>query len=270
MPLMPMLPSSVRSVRLVAVSLAALAGLAPGSAGLAQETPCDPEIQRNTRGRPHDYQLRGDRCEGIYASDVSGQALWLASFTARFDPYELDYRPLLVRWAAPDWTAVRLRGHGIRQGLFYRMDTLRPAGSERYEWSSELLAVREIGREDLGLVAWTEVEGGARLLLPLQVTQGDAPPADAEAYEVVVVPNVRLREVYVTLARVEAAGDRPTGDLLRNREPLAQRLYATQRPIVIQIAHPGETGVHYLEIVGVRFDGGSAALDPVWFYHAGG
>ena len=41
------------------------------------------------------------------------------------------------------------------------------------------------------------------------------------------------------------------------------------RPIVIDIPDPGDTGVFYLEITGVRADGGSATLDPVWFYHVG-
>jgi hypothetical protein len=251
------------------VSVAALAALLPAAPAQAQDSPCDPEILRSAAERPHDYQFRGDRCEGIYASDVSGQALWLASFTERFDAYAFNYEPLSVQWTAPGGAAVSLRGHGIRQGLYYRMDSQRPAGSHAYEWNSELLAVREIGRPDLGIIAWTEGEGGTDLLVPVRVSQGESGPAEGRTYEVLVMPNVRLREIYVTLARVDAAGQRPTGDLLRNREPLGQRLYATQRPVVIEIPDPGATGVYFLEIVGVQADGGSANLDPVWFYHQG-
>lgn len=243
-----------------------LAGWLSGADIVAQESPCDPTLERDTAVRPHDYQFRGDRCEGIYAADVSGQALWLASLTERFDAYAFNYEPLVVRWAAPGTAAVRLRGHGIRQGLFYRMDSELPAGSDRYEWNSELLAVREIAQEDLGVIAWTDGAGGTDLLIPVRVSQGAGAPAEDRTYRVVVMPNVRLQEVYVTLARVAAAGQRPSGDFLRNREPLGQRLYATQRPIVIEIPDPGTAGVYYLEVTGVRADGGSATLDPVWMY----
>ena len=253
---------------LVLVLLAA-ALFVPTTGLVAQEGACDPDIERNTRDRPHDYRFRGDRCEGIYASDVSGQALWLASFTEQFEPYAFDFQPLTVRWSAPPASVVHLRGHGIRQGLFYRMDSERPAGSNAYEWNSELLAAREITRDDLGLLAWTEAEQGVDLFVPVRVTQGAAPTPAERSYELVVVPNVRLSEVYVTLARVEAPGERPAGVLLRNRDRLDQRLYATQRPIRIPIADPGEGGTYYVEITGVRADGGSAPLDPIWFYHPG-
>ena len=252
-----------------ALCLFMLAGSLSSSEVAAQDSLCDPTLERNTAARPHDYQFRGDRCEGIYAADVSGQALWLASLTERFDAYAFNYEPLMVRWDAPGSAAVRLRGHGIRQGLFFRMDSQIEAGSDLYEWNSELLAVREIAQEDLGIIAWTEGAGGTDLLIPVRVSQGTVAQAEERTYRVVVMPNVRLQEVYITLAPVEAAGQRPSGEFLRNREPLGQRLYATQRPIVIEIPDPGAAGVYYLEVTGVRADGGSATLDPVWIYLAG-
>jgi hypothetical protein len=45
--------------------------------------------------------MHGDRCEGTYIQPVAGTALWLASLTESFAPYDLTSRAdLVVEWTA--------------------------------------------------------------------------------------------------------------------------------------------------------------------------
>ncbi len=68
-----------------------------------QEDPCDRGLEGLARG-PHGYALRGDRCEGIYAQQVAGTTLILASLTQSFEDYDLT--------SGDDWalTSARLSG----------------------------------------------------------------------------------------------------------------------------------------------------------------
>ena len=90
------------------------------------------------------------------------------------------------------------------------------------------------------------------------------------SYELVVVPNVRLKEVYVSLAKVTAVGEHPEGAFIKQQEPLGQRVYATQRPIRIDLSGFGEPGVYFVEVTATRTDGRPVTMDPMWVYHAGG
>lgn len=272
-------PDSARAIRqfqvrarlaiLVALSAALPAHLA------AQDSACDPDIQRNAKGGSLGYQSRGEYCEGMYATDVAATMMWVASLTVAFDDYEFDSTdPLVVRWSAPAGKPTHLRAHGIRRDLYYRMDAPREAGSTSWKWPTDLLAAQRIERSDIGVLGWVEesVDGTEReLFVPLTVTRPGAGEAsrDLGSYEMIVVPNVRLEEVYVSLARVAGVGRRPEGDYIKKQEPLGQRVYATQRPIKIQLTGFTEPGVYLVEITATRVDGRSVTMDPMWIYHAG-
>ena len=103
------------------------------SAQVGQDA-CDRELEKLASG-PHGYRLRDDRCEGIFAQPVSGTPLYVVSFI-RFFEYG-DLAPgdsLLVDWPGPASGEVRLRAEGVSPGLHYRMDAVRPTGSESFTW----------------------------------------------------------------------------------------------------------------------------------------
>jgi hypothetical protein len=105
---------------------------------------------------------------------------------------------------------VTLKARGIRRDLYYAMDAVRPAGARGYEWPTAVLASQRIRRADVGVVGYTRavVGGVERTALPPAADRAAAPgaPAGAGGYEVVLYPNTRLDEVFVTLTALDAAG----------------------------------------------------------------
>jgi hypothetical protein len=242
--------------------------LPPASARAQAPAPCDPEILRNAaQGQNHAYQERdGERCEGIYASDVSGTELWLASLTESFDPFEFNYEPLRISWKGAADRDLRIRAVGTEAGMYYRMDRVQPPGTNQWDWDSELLAVREIGRDRLGLLAWRETSPEP-LFIPLRVTQERSDRPWSGSYTVLVMPQVSLGTVFVTLARVDAPGDLPMGELIRDQQPLEQSLFLPRRPFEVVLDDVREPGVYYVRITGQQRSGASAEMEPFWFRH---
>src|SRR5262245_4027641 len=117
----------------------------------AQDPTCDAGLVGKAYG-PHGYALRGDRCEGIYVQEVGGTTLSLASLTESFADYSLSSgAPLTMEWTVgglPE-EPIRLRARGLRHGLFYRMDAVRPARAESYQWPSDVLAAQHLSRRDI-------------------------------------------------------------------------------------------------------------------------
>ena len=156
----------------IALVLLPFADLAPAA---AQDTPCDPDLVRSSRPGVLGYQSRGEHCEGLFATDVAATTLWVASLTEVFDEYDLESTsPLTLRWSAPDGARIRLRAHGIRRDLYYRMDAPGEAGAGEWSWPIDFLAVQGIERPDIGVLAWLdEAAGSSRpdVFVPLRATQ---------------------------------------------------------------------------------------------------
>lgn len=240
-----------------------------------QGSPCDPAIERTAKGGALGYQSRGQHCEGLYATDVAATMMWVASLTAVFDEFDLSSpEPLEVKWSAPEGLPTHLRAHGIKRDLYYRMDAPREPGNHSWDWPTDVLAAQGIERGDIGVLGWVKEEVGGvdyELFVPLSVTRPGAIQASSGSgsYELVVVPNVRLEEVYVSLARVPAVGKQPEGQYIKKQEPLGQRIYATQRPVKIQLTEFTDPGIYMVEITATRADGRSVTMDPMWVYHPG-
>ena len=136
-----------------------------------------------------------------------------------------------------------------------------------------MLAAHGIARDDIGVLAWMpQTAGGVdyNLFVPLQVTHGNpAAVAGDSSYQLVVVPNVRLEKVYLSLAKVEAVGQRPEGAFIKQQEALTQRVYPTQRPIQIELSGFGGAGIYFVEVTATRADGRPVTMDPMWIYHTG-
>src|SRR6185503_18061262 len=99
---------------------------------------CDAAVE-GRKGDPHTYRLRGDRCEGTYEQKVSGSSrLLIASVVESFEAIDdSSTAPLKVEWTVPAPKPVAVRAYSIRPGLFYRMETVRPASTTSYTWPTD-------------------------------------------------------------------------------------------------------------------------------------
>jgi hypothetical protein len=257
---------------ILSVTLSFLSFAAPLA---AQDSPCDPAVERNAKGGSLGYRSRGDHCEGLYATDVAATMMWVASLTVAFAEYDLSSTaPLHVSWSAPQGKLTHLRAHGIKRDLYYRMDLPRATGTDSWQWPTDVLAAQGIERSDIGVLGWVDESVGAveyELFVPVSVTLPGTMQASSGAgsYEMIVVPNVRLEEVYVSLAKVDTVGDRPEGEYIKKQEALGQRVYPTQRPIKIQLSEFTEPGIYLVEVTATRSDGRPVTMDPMWVYHPG-
>lgn len=248
--------------------------------------PCDASLPAAS-GHPYGYRLRGDRCEGVYAKPVASTSLNVVSVTADFGDYKVDSaEPLTISWALPREPAapaaevcgspatgtsgeVRLRAQSLQPRVYYRMDTVRPSGEAAYAWPKDTLGALEIPRPGLGVLGWTtRVVGGMPrpVYLPLRVRQGSASSTEpATEHRVLVIPGRELEEVYVTLARLGAAGE--PDEWLRRGEPLGYGYYPAERPIRIVLSLGGLPGCYRLEVTG-NLRGGGTTATALWLYDA--
>ena len=214
------------------------------------------------------YRPLGDRCEGVYAKQVGGTTLFLASFTEAFENYDLKSRDsLTVSWSAPAESSVQIRAETIRRGRYYRMDTRRPARDTVYRWSNRVLSAEQIVRKELGIVGWVRlpIAGAPRQVhVPLRVEQ-KASARSCGFYEVQIAPGERLKEVYTSLAPVGADGT--LGPFLRQDEPLGYGFYPAEAPIKFKVdrAQLPRVGIYYLK-VSARLDTGGSTTKEYYLY----
>lgn len=241
---------------------------------LAREAtnPCDPSLKQRMDD-PHGYRVRGDRCEGTYVRDVSGSGiLQVAGFIAAFVAFDSEGgQHLSAEWTRVGEAPVHLRASSLRHRLYYRMDTIRPAGSSSYLWPADMLSTFALKPEELGVVAWTmlPVAGVPRqVYLPLAIApHGKRLQMGAEAagYRLSLVPTVQLSQVYVTIARVTPTGE--LGGFVRKEKPLDYGYYPADREVLIEITELPAFGLYYVEIGATLIRGGSSPT-RLWFYHA--
>jgi hypothetical protein len=235
----------------------------------AQAVPCDTTLK--PRG-PSGYAARGDRCEGIYVSNVSGAELSLASLTQAFADYDPRSVPrLFLRWESPNDSMVTVRARSVKRDVYYGMDTRRPGGSGTFTWPTTILANQDLRRQDLGVTAWVGMSLGGRVervLLPLRIL-GDSTTPPGQAYQLKVYPSVRLREVYLTLSQLDSTGQ--VARVIVRGDSLRRAPYGARQAITVPIADPGPRGVYRVEISARTFDRTPRALtlDPILFFHPG-
>ena len=252
----------MRALTLLALVIAAAWSVPAALDGA--ESPCDPYL-RPQANDPNGYRLRGDRCEGVYVKEVAAAGvLTVVSFTESFAPYDLTSgKSLLLEWPAVAESPLHLRAYSLRRRLYYRMDTVRPAGSRSYEWPAEMLTVFRLTRAEIGLVGSVgQTVGGVRrdVLVPLAVRpQGEA--RASRALELVVYPGVDLAEVFLTLAPLEPSG--APGRFVVNGEPLRYGYYPADRGVPIRLPELKTRGLHVVEI-GATLSSGGSATTTAW------
>ncbi len=233
-----------------------------------QDGVCDPSLKPPAGGSPYAYQLRGDRCEGVYAREVAGTTLLVASFTREFEDFGASIPALLkVRWTSPSGKPVRVRAYSLRSQLYYQMDTVRAAGGGSYVWPSNVLAGLGLRRSDVGIVARTPAQVGdteRELYLPLRV--GAAKQAAAPRFDLTLLSDQELVEVYIALTALGADGR--AGRVLRANSALGHGFYPAQRGIHISLPEVTGRGFYRLAAGATLRSGGSATIQ-IWFYHDG-
>ena len=252
----------VRISLISAIVVAVLAGAAE-----AQPT-CDPALVGESKN-PLSYRMRGDRCEGIYAQEVSAISLDVRSLVGplgSFDPAR--NAELALEWAAPPGatTPVRLRAFSLKERQYFRMDTAVPASRGSYLWPTEVVARVGLKKEEIGLVAWASLPGpgGSAREVYLPVRAGRA-AAGEPGYEVTIVPSARLREVRISLSRIDGNGD--STDLRRDEE-LGFGYYPSGQPMTFSTRKLGPAGFYRLEISAIPFSG-RPVTEKIEIYHAG-
>jgi hypothetical protein len=241
----------------------------PSEIALFQETHCDPALNEPNND-PYGYHLRGasrDRCEGIYMRDVAANPLLIASLTAWFEDFDpAAGADLTMEWRTPSDAGIRLRAYTLKHQVYYRMDSLRPAGSVSYVWQPGLLYTLDLRKKDLGLVAWTSHPVGKTkrdVYLPLRIRQRTA-VGKFQGYQLLLLPGVELSEVFLSLAPVKSDGN--PGTFLKTAQKLGYGYYPAEQSIPVTITEPKTPGIYYLKI-GAKFRAGGSTTTEIWFYH---
>jgi hypothetical protein len=228
--------------------------------GAAQESPCDRGLEALARG-PHGYVLRGNRCEGIYAQQVSGSALWVASFTRSFEEYDLTSGADLRSVGRPGASAsdCGLRGLGR---LYYRMDAVGSAASKSFHWPSDLPPNTSRGK--IGVLGWTRYSVGASIATCMSLFAYDSmtPFLRPTATSSCCSPRWSSRRSISS----QGSGRTAVRELHRAGKRLWYGFYPAERPVRIKLRGLGDPGVYHLEIGAELAAGGSAAL-TYWIYH---
>ena len=227
---------------------------------------CDSLKTRETD--PLRYRQRGDRCEGVYAQDVSGSSdLLVASLVESFEAIDdTSSLPLRVEWTPPDGQAVKLRAYSIKPGMFYRMDTAKPIAASPYLWPADVVQSLRLSNTDIGVTGSTSAMlGGERrdVLVPLRIGQ-HKPPARSTRYRVALWSSVELSDVFITLATIGPDGE-PVKYLQRD-ENLAYGFYPAERAIDIRLQPLTDRGFYYVSIGATRKRGGSVTSKFLLFH----
>ncbi len=236
--------------------------LLAGPAGA--ESLCDPSL--GVDSSPVGYHMRDGRCEGIYAQQVSAISVEVRSLVAGFGSFDpAKNEALELAWTAPPGTRdVRLRAFSFKSRTYYRMDTEVPAAGGVYRWPTDVLASVGLGRDDLGLLAWTDLSGSRTVYLPVRAGASAAKAKDG--YEVTLIPSVRLSEVRLTVSRLDTQGN--VVATLRQNQELGFGYYPAALPTVFPTGKLGPAGFYRLVITAVPKSGLSVEQD-LEIYHAG-
>jgi len=220
---------------------------------------------------PLAYQLRGERCEGIYIREVAGTGGFsVAAFVVGGLPATIEPgNALSIEWPAGLDAPVVLRAVSLRRNLYYRMDARRPAGSIRFDWPSDVLRKLGLETREVGIVAWTEKRLGESVQdVYVPVRFGGANSKDQAAYVLQVLSGSDLREVYVRLSTADASGREQ--QVIIKDEPLKLGFYPAERPIPIRIlaATLKEHGLYRLQL-NAALSNGRPSSRILYFQHAG-
>ena len=230
------------------------------SRAVAQATPawlpCDSSLLQ-LAAPVNGYQPRGDRCEGVYARQVAGTTMFLSSFTATFEKYDLNADdPLIIHWSAQPDSGIQLRAETIKAGRYYRMDTRAAPRDSLYRWPNRILSSERLGKSDLGVLGWTRITLGGRprvAYVPVAITQkGTA--SSCGPLQLAFSTETRLTEVLVSLSLLDSTG--AVLHVIKNDSALNRGFYPAGSPVLVSLRRSdlAAPGLYSLKI--------SATLSP--------
>lgn len=215
--------------------------------------------------------MRGDRCEGIYAQQVSTVSVDLRSFVKGFGEFNPQTQTVLeLTWKSPDGFVqnARLRAFSLKSRTYYRMDTATPATSGSYRWPTEILAGANLSRGDLGILAWIEVPGPSGMPREVYLPLRAGGPKTLDGYEVTVVPSKKLKKVLLTITQTDEKGN-SLKKLLADKDVGGEfAFYPKDEPTVISTGKIGAPGYYRLQIKATAA-AGDAVIKDIDFYHPG-
>jgi hypothetical protein len=237
-----------------------------GPALAAQAAHCDADLQAPPTN-PLGYRLRGDRCEGIYFQEVGATVLRLVSFTQSYENFDPTIgRPLVLEWTPLTNQELHVRAQSLKNRVYYRMDSDRPAGTASFDWPLDLLQTLRLEKNDLGIVAWTvrPLGGKDRMVhVPLRIRQRSA--IAPGPYRLVLMPGVQVEELFISMAAAEPSGE--SGASLIDKQPLGFGYYPAGRAIVVPLPVSAATGVYRVSIGATLTQGGASAM-TLYFSHS--
>jgi len=230
---------------------------------IGAESPCDGDLLRQVNRNDADrYQPRGnDRCEGVYLDPVSNNGrLWIASLTSGAMPPAKWQGPLQLQWNGYRSAGVTLQAYSLRPRFYYRLDSARPAGVDRFGWPTDMVA-KYLPPHEVGLVAFTTatVDGRqSRVYLPLGQSARPATP-----YQLTMVSTADLSEVSVSISPV---GGKP----LQVQQKLPLGRIVKGQPFLVPLPSFPKPGVYRVDVIGqADRSADSVMAPPLLIYHAG-
>ena len=256
----------MRRSRWIEASILIVTALLDVSGSHAQAV-CDPGLTGSSNS-PMAYSMRGDRCEGIYALQVNSTEVRLASLVESFTLDPKNDAPLVVRWPelAGHEGPVRLRAQSMRPRSYYRMDTATDDATS-FTWPTAILGTIGLNRDEVGVLGWVEQALGSEereVYLPLRIAQ-EGTGTSGSSYEVALIPDIRLRDVKVTLTPVDAEG--VEGEPIIDKEPLIAGYYPAKEATFFTLPKPELPGLYSVELTCDRMSTGIATT-TFWFYHS--
>jgi hypothetical protein len=127
-------------------------------------------------GSASQYKARGNRCEGLYETDVGGLSIDLVSFTLR--PIDFDLRTttqLEVSAPGEQNRVIHIRAVAKPPRTYYRMDATINAGAVLTWPVSEVLLPERLTADRVGILGWKDGDGSEVFVPLLVVARGAAP-----------------------------------------------------------------------------------------------
>jgi hypothetical protein len=237
--------------------LTLLATLVLGQRASASASPCDPDLLSLADGIPNRYQLRGDRCEGLYLKPLSGEGrVLLASLTFGVPTKDAATKPSIpLAWNAVPDGELHIRAYPLRPRLFYQMDTVQPGKESIYLWPSSMLAAVGLPLREVGLVAWTtRLSPSTKVFHPLAI---GSPPRARRDVHMMLDFGRSLVEVYIGITRLN--NDGTVNAVVRKPSALRYGVYAAGAIVEVTLPELQASGLYAIQISGDVSDGNIVA-----------
>lgn len=249
--------------RLAALAAAVLAATAAPPLAAAAAAVCDPGLV-GSESSPMAYQARGNRCEGIYKLEVNSELLRLVAITETFEPLDGEKpRDVSIEWSPPSELAaqeLRIRAISLDHRSYYRMDSAPPAAAKLFAWPAEIPGRLGLDQESLGVRGFLAhprppEKDFAEIYLPLRLWQEERPPR-RRSCEIAFVPEVKLKEAFVSVVPVDLDG-RPRGAPLLDKQPLEYGYYPAKAPVFFEVSEFAGDGYYRIDLMALDSIGGS-------------